>query len=229
MIVSAVRRLIGKASDPGGPATPPPAHLVDELAEMVQRCAAAGRPLDPPPLLELATSSRKSTEAIFGGPHGPPRIRLALDLVDVPPHERSWTLAHELSHLLHRQEARPLARTGPLRALVAAVIVVALILVGRGVWLIAAGDDQAAKQPLALAVLAPIVLLLVMIKLMRREEAAADLTAAEVFGEVLTPAGVQRLVQRQGIERFTPMLLRTHPRAPARRASGLAALSTDRP
>jgi len=66
----------------------------------------------------------------------------------------------------------------------------------------------------------------VIFDVVRREETAADATAAEVFSEVLTVAGVQRLRRREGaFGAFAELPLsavRTHPRPSHRCRAGLA-------
>ena len=76
---------------------------------------------------------------------------------------------------------------------------------------------------LALAALGAFGMWMVLISLVRREETATDATAAQVFGEVLTVAGVERIRRNEGaLSRYVPTLLRSHPDPAARRRAGLA-------
>lgn len=76
---------------------------------------------------------------------------------------------------------------------------------------------------LTLAALGAFGMWLVLIGLVRREETAIDATAARVFGEVLTVAGVERIRHNKGaLSRCVPTLLRSHPDPAARRRAGLA-------
>ena len=78
---------------------------------------------------------------------------------------------------------------------------------------------------LTLALLGVGALWLMLIALIRREEAAADVTAAAVFGEVLTIAGVERLRRGEGaLARYVPSVLREHTHPNARRRAGLATI-----
>lgn len=64
---------------------------------------------------------------------------------------------------------------------------------------------------------------MVLIGLIRQEEIATDTTAAQVFGEVLTVAGVQRIRRNEGaLSRYVPTLLRSHRDPAAGRRAGLA-------
>lgn len=69
------------------------------------------------PALEVAAHSRHGSGAFVGSAGGTerPRVRLGLDLLDTVPADRAWTIAHELSYVLRRQEGTRLKYTrGPL-------------------------------------------------------------------------------------------------------------------
>ena len=208
---------------------PPPPDVPDQLrAEFQQiaaRAAAAGRPLRPVPTLEVAAHSRHGSRVILGPPGGPdlPRVRLGLDLLDTPPADRAWTIAHELSHVLRRQEgARPGVSAGLLvgAAATGALSIAAVLAAGYSALL---GDDRYAGPLFVLAVAGVAGLWLVLNALIRREETETDATAAAVFGEVLTAAGVERVRRNEGaLSRYVPTLLRSHPHPAARRRAGLA-------
>ena len=78
---------------------------------------------------------------------------------------------------------------------------------------------------LTLALLGVGALWLMLVALIRREETAADVTAAAVFGAVLTIAGVERLRRGEGaLVRYMPNVLREHTHPNARRRAGLATI-----
>jgi Zn-dependent protease with chaperone function len=213
--------------DSAGATSDVPAQLRAEYEQIAARAAAAGRPLRPVPLLELTADARHGSRAILGPPGGAdlPRVRLSVNVLTTAPAERAWTIAHELSHVLHRQEgARPgrttvflLGAAGIAGGTVAAVLgAVYSVLLGSGVDV---------GPLLTLALLGVGALWLMLVALIRREETAADVTAAAVFGEVLTIAGVERLRGGEGaLARYVPNVLREHTHPNDRRRAGLAAI-----
>jgi len=204
-----------------------PDRLRAEVAEIAARAAAAGRPLDLLPVLEVAACRRQGSAAFIGRPgrREPPRVRLAIKLLSQAPTERAWTIAHELSHVLRAQEG---TRVRPSRArLVAGAVLIAAAVLGlatAGYVAVSGGTDVGV--PLTAASGAATGMYLVLLGPDRAEEAGADVTAAKVFGEVLSVAGVERMRRDEGVlVRYAPTVLRTHPHPAARRAAGLAACS----
>lgn len=107
-----------------------PDGLRAEVAEIAARAAAAGRPLDALPVLEVAACRRQGSAAFIGrsGRREPARVRLAIKLLSQAPTERAWTIAHELSHVLRAQEG---TRVRPSRArLVAGAVLIAAAVLG---------------------------------------------------------------------------------------------------
>src|SRR5688572_29141351 len=108
-----------------------PAELRAEVEQIARRAAAAGRPLDPMPALEMATRPRHGSRVLRPSDGSQlPRLRLGLDLLDVAPADRAWSIAHELAHVLRRQEGIRLEFTGRLvtaGALFAALAVAAVL------------------------------------------------------------------------------------------------------
>lgn len=207
------------------PPTPIPDLLRRQFEQIAARAAAHGRALHPMPTLELAARDGQGSRAIPGPARGRqrPRVRLGRDLLDVAPDDRAWTIAHELSHILRAQQStRPRHLRGPLGlAELLLIVTVAAMLAAGGTLLRGSGPDLG--WLLTLATLSAAGGLLAVIALGRREESATDVTAATVFSEVLTPAGVQRLRRAEGaLSGYVPNLLRTHPRPAARRRAGLA-------
>ncbi len=68
-----------------------PDRLRAEVAEIAARAAAAGRPLDLLPVLEVAACRRQGSAAFIGRPgrREPPRVRLAIKLLSQAPTERA--------------------------------------------------------------------------------------------------------------------------------------------
>lgn len=202
-----------------------PAPLRQEFETIAARAAAVGRPLAPMPTLEIATNSRRDSRAFTDpvGSAGTPRVRLAQDLLDTAPEERAWTIAHELSHVLRAQEGTRVTFTrGRLNAVWALLaLAVAALAVAGYAGLTRSGpsaDLMAGLGVVGLAVWAALI-----VEVIRREETGADATAAEVFGEVLTVAGVKRLQRRERpFAEFAVTAWRTHPRPSHRRRAGLA-------
>jgi len=152
-------------------------------------------------------------------------VRLAIKLLSQAPTERAWTIAHELSHVLRAQEG---TRVRPSRArLVAGAVLIAAAVLGlatAGYVAVSGGTDVGV--PLTAASGAATGMYLVLLGPDRAEEAGADATAATVFGEVLSAAGVERMRCDEGVlVRYAPTVLRTHPHPAAGRAAGLAACS----
>lgn len=176
-------------------------------------------PLDPVPVLDIATNPRRSSRVVLGSStDATVRVRLSADLVGASPRVRSWSMAHELSHVQRRQQGvRPVGLAPPLTA--AAVSASAGVggLAGAG-WALAAGPPWAGPASCVVAVAGVLGLWLVLLALHRQEEAATDTTACTVFGQVLTEAGVARLAHQEGpLARWVPTLLRSHPRPSRRR------------
>jgi Zn-dependent protease with chaperone function len=213
--------------DSAGATSDVPAQLRAEYEQIAARAAAAGRPLRPVPLLELTADARHGSRAILGPPGGAdlPRVRLSVNVLTTAPAERAWTIAHELSHVLHRQEdARPGRTTGFLAgaAGIAGGTVAAVL---GAVYSVLLGSGVDVGPLLTLALLGVGALWLMLVALIRREETAADVTAAAVFGEVLTFAGVERLRRGEGaLARYVPNVLREHNHLSDRRRAGLATI-----
>ena len=201
----------------------PPA-LLEQFERIAARAADAGRPLDPVPLLEVAAGARRGSRAYPGSGGDGPRVRLSQDLLDVAPAERAWTIAHELSHVLHRQEG---LRPGAAPRLLVGIGVLAVASVGSalgGRQALLRGSPRRGDLLFAVAAGGAFGLWLAAVAAIRREEDAADATAAVVFGEVLGTAGVERLLALEGaLARRVPTLLRDHSHPVARRRAGLAA------
>ena len=222
----------GSQLRPAGPAvtTDVPAPLRQEFETIAARAAEGGRPLLPVPTLEIATHDKQTSRA-FTGPAGStdaPRVRLARDLLDTSSEDRAWTIAHELSHVLRAQEGSRSeythARLTAMGALLA-LSVGALVFAGYA-GLVGAGPNVGLLFVLAL--LSGVAMCVAAFEVIRREETAADATAAEVFGEVLTVAGVERLRRKEGAFAELPLAaLRTHPRPSDRRRAGLKFHVTD--
>jgi Zn-dependent protease with chaperone function len=202
-----------------------PAELRAEVEQIARRAAAAGRPLDPMPALELATRPRHGSRVFLGPPDGSqlPRVRLGLDLLDVDPADRAWAIAHELAHVLRRQEGIRLEFTGrrvTAGALLGVLAVAAVLTAGYGALF---GSGRYVALLLTLGLVGATGMWLVLVALIRQEETETDATATDVFGEVLTPAGVERIQRNEGrLSRYVPTVLRTHPHPAARRRAGLA-------
>lgn len=209
---------------PADASSPPPDQLCEEFGEIAARAAAAGQPLDPLPVLEVAEHSSHGSRSFVGPPGSDdlPRVRLGMDLLAAAPEDRAWTIAHELSHVLRRQERTRLEFTrGPL-ALAAALLAGAIgAVVLAGLSLRGAGADIGLV--LLTAVVCAIGMYFVNVTLVRREEIATDATAAQVFTEVLSAAGVERIRRNEGaLSRYLPTVIRSHPHPAARRRAGLA-------
>jgi hypothetical protein len=94
-------------------------------------------------------------------------------------------------------------------------------------YLVLFGPGRYIGLLLALGVVGATGMRLVLVALIRREETETDAAAARVFGEVLTPAGVERIRRNEGrLSRYVPTVLRSHPHPAARRRAGLAATVT---
>jgi len=89
------------------------------------------------------------------------------------------------------------------------------------------GSGAAVDLLLTLSMVGAVVMAAGIATVTRREEVATDATAAAVFGEVLSTAGVRRLRRREGIPaRLLPSLLRSHPHPGSRRRAGQAVTVT---
>lgn len=209
------------------PGTLVPEPLRAQFEQIAARAAAAGRPLAPMPTLELATRAGHGSRAFAGrtGTAQTPRVRLSRDLLEAAPADRAWTIAHELSHVLRSQEGARLEHT---RGHLAAAGVFAALAAAPLFFTVPLAEAPAGWPfrvgLVALTVVGLAGLWAVLVSLTRREETATDLTAALVFGEVLSLTGVTRLVRDEGaLSRCLPTVIRSHPHPSARRQLGLAA------
>ena len=203
--------------------------LLEQFTDIVDRATAAGRPLHPRPRLEVADGRRERSRAVTRAGEAP-RVRVQRDLPARPPQARAWTLAHETAHVLRAQEgARPPQRGLTALAGVLAVVAVVAVAVGAYGELLAGWTGTTTQWLLpAVAGITALGMIMILTALVRREEVATDEVAAVIFGEVLSPDGVQRLLHAEGglWLRWLPTLLRTHPRPAARRRAGLRARDT---
>lgn len=146
-----------------------------------------------------------------------------MDLLAAAREDRAWTIAHELSHVLRRQEGTRLEFTrGPLAlaAVLLAVAVGAVFLAG--ISLVRSGGADIGLL-LGTAAVSAVGMYFVNVTFVWREEIATDATAAAVFGEVLSAAGVARVRRNEGaLSRYFPTVIRSHPHPAARRRAGLA-------
>lgn len=200
--------------DRGSRAGEVPAGLREQYEQFAARAAAAGRALDPTPVLEIATRARHDSRVFLGtaGAAGPVRVRLSRDLVTAVPAERAWTIAHELGHALrHLEGARLQTPAGLLAGSALAGTASAAGVFAAG-YAALRGFGAAVDLLLTLSMVGAVVMTAGIATVTRREEVATDATAAAVFGEVLSAAGVRRLRRREGIPaRLLPSLLRSHP------------------
>ncbi len=202
-----------------------PEDLREQYDQIVSR-AAALRP--PAPELEVAGAERHSSRVVLAATGEPPtpRVRLSADLLGVPPVDRAWSIAHELGHVLRRQEGARPAGAAVFLVIAAVLAFGAVVCVFGAGWAMLHSPGSLAGGLAAAALLQVGGLWLVLLALLRREESATDAVAAVVFGEVLTLAGVERLRRREGaLSRYVPTVLRSHPHPSARRCAGLAALT----
>lgn len=211
------------------PAGEVPAELREQYEQIAARAAGAGRALDPTPVLEIATRARHDSRVFLGtaGSAGPVRVRLSRELVTTAPAERAWTIAHELGHALRHQEGARLEM--PTRLLAGSALAGTASAAGVLAAFYAAlhGAGAAVDLLFALSMLGAVVMVATIATVTRREEVATDATAAAVFGEVLSTAGVRRLRRREGIPgALLPTVLRSHPRPGSRRRAGHAATVT---
>jgi predicted Zn-dependent protease len=175
--------------------------------------------------LEIATHPRHGSRVLRPADGSQlPRLRLGRDLLDVDPADRAWAIAHELAHVLRRQEGIRLEFTGRLvtaGALLGALAVAAVLTAGYGALF---GSGRYVALLLTLGLVGATGMWLVLVALIRQEETETDATATDVFGEVLTPAGVERIRRNEGLlSGYIPTFLRSHPHAAARRQAGLTA------
>jgi len=211
--------------DRGSPAGEVPAELREQYEQIAARAVGAGRALEPTPVLEIATRARHDSRVFLGtaGAAGPVRVRLSRELVTAVPAERAWTIAHELGHALRHQEGARLQM--PTRLLAGGAVAGAASAAGvfAAVYAAMRGSGAAADLLFTLSRVGVVVMAAGIATVTRREEVATDLTAAAVFGEVLSTAGVRRLRRREGISaRLLPSLLRSHPHPGSRRRAGQA-------
>lgn len=197
------------------------ADLLSEVQALAARAARAGRPLRGVPTVEISdTLSSRAFPA-----HTPPRIRLSSRLLQLSPRERAWTIAHELSHVLRHQEGSAWRRAPIWPFLLASVVTFASL----------AGAVLAAPSSAILSTLLVLLALagaggltwwnMAQLAGSRRNEAETDALAATVFGEVMTEEWVQHILHAEGLSRYLPMALRSHPRPDARRRDAVLAAS----
>lgn len=200
-----------------------PAELREQYARIAARATSAGRPLHAVPELEIRARGRHGSKTT--GLRGTPRVQLSADLLAIAPSERAWTIAHELSHVLRAQQGKHPVFSRATRLSAGASAAWTLVTTVAALYLAFAGPSKYPGVLLALSSLGLCTLWTVLAAPMRREEIAADETAAVVFGEVLTEAGVHRLTRLEGFNRFIPGFLRDHPHPSARRNAGLVSVT----
>ncbi len=206
--------------DRGSPAGEVPAGLREQYEQIAARAAAADRALDPTPVLEIATCARHDSRVFLGaaGAAGPVRVRLSRDLVTAVPAERAWTIAHELGHALRHQEGARLQMPAGLLAGSALAGTASAAGVFAAGYAALRGSGPTVELLFTLSMVGAVVMAAGFATVTRREEVA---TAAAVFGEVLSTAGVRRLRRREGIPaRLLPNVLRSHPHPGSRRRAG---------
>jgi len=195
--------------------------LLSEVHVLAARAARAGRPLRPVPTVEI--SDKLSSRAFPS--HTPPRIRLSSRLPQLSPRERAWTIAHELSHVLRHQEGSAWRRA-PIWPFLLASVVTFASLTGA---VITAPRSAILSTLLVLLALAGAGGLtwwnLTQLAGSRRNETETDALAATVFGEVMTEEWVQHTLHAEGLSKYLPLALRSHPRPDARRRDALRAAS----
>ncbi|MCM3662530.1 ImmA/IrrE family metallo-endopeptidase [Georgenia satyanarayanai] len=198
-----------------------PAELLSEVHALAARAASAGRPLRSVPSVEI--SDKLSSRAFPA--HTPPRIRLSSRLLQLSPRERAWTIAHELSHVLRHQEGSAWRRAPIWPFLLASVVTFASL----------TGAVIVASCSLILSTLLVLLALagaggltwwnVAQLAGGRRNESETDALAATVFGEVMTEEWVQHTLHAEGLSRYLPLALRSHPPPDARRRDALLAAS----
>ena len=193
----------------------PDGPLLAQFTQIAHRAFSAGRPLREVPELRLGSGS---TVWFDGERHA--TVQLDAAVGEVPSADRAWTMAHELSHVLRIQERR----RPPLTPAVVTLGVVAVLLTVAAVTVpVVAG----VAWPSVLAVPGLAALWLCRLALQRTEEREVDVTAAAVFGEVLSPEGVARVARQEGwLSALVPGLARSHDKPAKRRSRGLAAVGT---
>ncbi len=188
-----------------------PVAVHAEFDELVDRAANVGRVLWDRPLLEAAQRRTQGCKAMPRPEGEVTRIRLSHEVLALPTAERRWTLAHELAHVLRYQAGEHIGHS---RFQAAVLVVLAALWLNCGVLLLL---RNAAGQPFLPVSAAALVLMLVVAATgvlvltapIRAEEAATDQLAAAVLGEVLTPAGVERLRRHERIGRLVPSVFPT--------------------
>lgn len=195
--------------------------LLSEVQALVARAARAGRPLRPVPTVEI--SDKLSSRAFPS--QTPPRIRLSSRLLQFSPRERAWTIAHELSHVLRHQEGAAWRRAPVWPFLLASVVTFASL---TGAVIVASSSLILSSLLVLLALVGAGALTwwnLTQLAGSRRNEAETDALAAIVFGEVMTQEWVQHALHAEGLSRYLPLALRSHPRPDSRRRHALLAAS----
>ena len=217
-------------SHPPVASEPVPADLQVQFDQLLNLAAARGSGLNPGPHLEIDASRPDAAESTGGAS---PVVRLGTRTAGLPPADRGFLLAHELSHI--RRQQRGLVPPFPRAAFGAWSLV--MLAVWEGVILVSAGWAPRGGLGVALAWWAVRLALMlgaaawgllgVVCSYSRREEAAVDHLTAVLFGEVLTVDGVERLTGlEERLNRALPDRLRSHPRPAARRAAGLRAIDS---
>ena len=199
---------------------PVPADLQQQFEQMLERAANRGAAVHPPPQLRIDPDDPQLAESSFLF-RRKPLVELGMATVELPPRERAWTLAHELSH--HWRYRHGLMR-GQLLAATLLLATVPIVLVG--LFALQMTEQGMLPKP-AWAALGgvtflslPIIALVVIARIKRRDEAATDHLAALLFGEVPTEGDVQRLLEQ---EPAGPRWLHTHPAPASRRQAALRA------
>jgi hypothetical protein len=193
-----------------------------EYDEIASRAEAAGRPLRPMPKLMIADGYTKAAAGLRGRRYA--TVCLSPNDLDDDPRYRAWGIAHELGHVWIAQRRRGPGSTAlrklPAYALTVlgttAFVVLSLAAASLGRWILLG---------MAIGTLVTTVTTGQVISCAadRAEETEADEVAAVVFGEVLSPEGVEMVRREEESVQRKPRIFWTHPLPAKRRRSGLAA------
>jgi len=234
--------------DRGSPAGEVPAELREQYEQIAARAAAAGRALDPTPVLEIATRARHDSRVFLGaaGAAGPVRVRLSRELVTAVPAERAWTIAHELGHALRHQEGARLQM--PTRLLAGSALAGTASAAGvlAAVYAALHGSGAAVDLLFAFSMLGAVVMVAAIATVTRRDrrcgvrggaQRGRCATATLPRGPRPSPARGHRAGGQLGGQQqprpgrdhagapgaLLPTVLRSHPRPGSRRRAGQAA------